>query len=289
MNLLEHALRYEMLGWFVLPIHPTEKKPLVKWADRKNNRPTPAEIKEFWQRWPKARIGIATGSLSGIDVVDLDGPSGFEKCVALCGELPNTLSQLTGRPEGGRHLFFKHEEHRLKNQACEGLDLRTDGGLVIVAPSTHPSGHCYRWDRIDPIDDGLEDLAEMPSALIEHFSKISRPTGMPLTKKCPLNLEPALPGERHQKFVRLVGQWINRGLDENTILLTARGWYESLPDKNNFTVDELEQQVFDMLLRYRRSNDDQPKHTVHKEDAGKLSGEVLDALGRGKMATPSFS
>jgi hypothetical protein len=137
MDLIEHALRYEQLGWYVLPVHPTEKRPLVKWAGRKNQRPTPMEIKGWWRKWPTCRIGIATGSLSGIDVVDLDGPDAFEKCISLCGGLPDTVSQITGRPEGGRHLFFKHDEHGLKNQACGGLDLRTDGGMVVVAPSAH--------------------------------------------------------------------------------------------------------------------------------------------------------
>ena len=101
MNLIEHALRYELLGWFVLPIHPTEKRPLVKWTDRKNNRPTPMEIKDWWQRWPTGPNWVATGSLSGIDVVDLDGPDAFEKCISLCGGLPDTVPAIT-RSTGGR-------------------------------------------------------------------------------------------------------------------------------------------------------------------------------------------
>ena len=240
------------------------------------------EIEGWWQRWSTARIGIATGFLSGIDVVDLDGPEAFEKCIALCGELPNTLSQLTGRPEGGRHLFFKHNGLKLKNHAGEGIDLRTDGGIVVIAPSSHPSGNCYRWDKINPIDDGLDDLAQMPASLVEYFSKFSKLTGRPLTKNIPLNLEPALPGERHQKLTRLVGRWINQGLDENIILLTARGWYENLPDKKNFPVDEFEQQVFDMLSRYREGTKEQSNRNIQNADAGILSDEILDALGCGE-------
>jgi hypothetical protein len=266
MNLLEDALRYEQLGWYVLPVHPTEKRPLVKWAGRKNQRPTPMEIKGWWQKWPTGRIGVATGSLSGIDVVDIDGPDAFEKCIALCGELPNTLSQLTGRPEGGRHLFFKHDEHGLKNQACGGLDLKTDGGLVIVAPSTHTSGRCYRWERINPIDDGLDELAEMPASLVEYFSKISRPAGS-LTHKYNLaTTEPALPGQRHERLTRLVGKWIHQGLDMQTIKHRARGWYEELQDKADFHVGELEKQVTDLLERYGNG------------EAGAPLGEITDQM-----------
>ncbi len=62
--IVKYALAYEKLGWWVLPIHPAEKRPLIKWAHRKDQRPIPDEIQEWFKEWPDARIGIATGSPS---------------------------------------------------------------------------------------------------------------------------------------------------------------------------------------------------------------------------------
>ena len=115
-TLVNFALEYEKLGWFVLPILPNKKQPCVKWAYRKNRRPTAEEIKTWFQKFPDTRIGIATGALSGVDVVDIDGPGAQERFNALYG-IPETITQTTGRLEGGIHLFFKHNGHGLKNVA----------------------------------------------------------------------------------------------------------------------------------------------------------------------------
>ena len=66
---LNCALGYEKLGFFVLPIHPTQKRSLISWADRKHQRPTPGEIQGWYKKYPDARVGIATGKLSAVDVI----------------------------------------------------------------------------------------------------------------------------------------------------------------------------------------------------------------------------
>ena len=61
--ILKHALKYEKLGWFVLPVHSVEKRPLIKWAHRKDRRPTPEEINGWYTKWENARVGIASRSV----------------------------------------------------------------------------------------------------------------------------------------------------------------------------------------------------------------------------------
>jgi hypothetical protein len=112
MSIVEDALNYERLGWFVLPIHPVEKRPLTKWAYRKNRPPTPDEIRIWFKDNPDARVGIATGAPSCVDVVDLDGPQAIERFSSLYG-IPETIRADTGRLEGGLHLFFRHNGHGL--------------------------------------------------------------------------------------------------------------------------------------------------------------------------------
>jgi hypothetical protein len=58
------------------------------------------QIKAWWHKWPDANIGIATGSVSGIVVVDVDGPEALARFYALAGKhepLPKTLTVKTAR------------------------------------------------------------------------------------------------------------------------------------------------------------------------------------------------
>src|SRR5687768_6331825 len=65
------------------------------------------QINTWWERWPNANIGIATGGASGIVVADLDGEEGLVSAKNLLGNdlLENTLTARTGN--GGAHLYFK--------------------------------------------------------------------------------------------------------------------------------------------------------------------------------------
>ena len=95
-----------------------------------------------------ANIGIATGSSSGIFVVDVDGRSGRASLEALRqkhGPLPKTVTVKTGR---GRHLYFRCDGAQVGNSAsrvAKGIDIRGDGGYVVGAGSVHAAGTLYRF------------------------------------------------------------------------------------------------------------------------------------------------
>jgi hypothetical protein len=61
------------------------------------------------------------------------------------GPLPVTVESITGG--GGRQLYFSAGDIALRSMVAvaKGIDLRADGGLVVVPPSLHPSGNLYRW------------------------------------------------------------------------------------------------------------------------------------------------
>jgi hypothetical protein len=101
----------------------------------------------WWRHWPDANVGIATGKKSGVWALDVDGEAGAATLAELQrqhGELPETMEQRSG--SGGRHLFFGHVPG-LTNAVkfAPGLDVRTDGGLIVAAPSVHQSGGRYEW------------------------------------------------------------------------------------------------------------------------------------------------
>jgi hypothetical protein len=253
MSLIEDALKYEKLGWFVLPIDPKKKQPIVKWAHRKNKRPSRDEIKDWFQQRPGARVGMATGAPSEIDVVDLDGPHAQERFEALYGT-PETIRADTGRVDGGVHLFFKYSGNGLRchtgKDENKGIDLKTDGGIVVLAPSPHKSGKNYQWVNINPIEDGLDDLLKMPSEVIEHFKKQNGGN----TERKPITLEPVENGTRNDTLTRLVGKWISQGLDRQTVFLTAMGWFYSLPDKTDFEPKEVERTVESVFRTHERNH-----------------------------------
>src|SRR5271168_1150948 len=64
------------LGWPVFPCHEDTKAPVRPKSQGGNGfkdaTRDPAEIAELWRRWPGGLIGVATGEVSGIDVLDID-------------------------------------------------------------------------------------------------------------------------------------------------------------------------------------------------------------------------
>ncbi len=127
-------------GFSVFPVPVREKRPRISWKQFQKRSPTPAEI----AAWSKSdgNAAIATGRISGIIVLDADGPEA-EAEVARCG-MPETPVAKTGK---GRHYYFKHPGFEVRNFAgrIEGCDLRGDGGYVVAPGSVHPSGAIYAW------------------------------------------------------------------------------------------------------------------------------------------------
>ena len=128
----------------------------------------PGIISMWWEEWvdeygithppmyPDSNIGVATGSTSGILVVDVDiKHDGLQTWTELqdMNGMVNTMTSITG--SGGNHYFFRlpegyHDNGLLKNTTGTigpGVDTRGDGGYIILPPSTHVSGDAYEWVR----------------------------------------------------------------------------------------------------------------------------------------------
>ncbi len=138
------------------------KRALVKWKSYENSLPPTHDVERWWVQWPEANIGVVTGASSRLVVVDVDGAHGMAG-LEQHGVLPATLTALSGRP-GGRHFYFQHPGGHVASRAgvLPGVDVRADGGLVVLPPSRHYSGASYRWD-----DSSLaHGLAALPSWLL---------------------------------------------------------------------------------------------------------------------------
>jgi hypothetical protein len=121
----------------------------------------PAQLARWWQRWPQANLGLATGIV--FDALDVDGPAGL----AVLRQLARTAGlrfpgPLVATGGGGWHAWFAPTG--LGNRPPRGLacvDWRGRGGAVLAPPSRHICGGTYRWLR------GLDQapLPEVPAAL----------------------------------------------------------------------------------------------------------------------------
>ena len=102
-----------------------------------------AQVREWWGRWPDAMIGVPTGAVSNLFVLDVDvDKGGVESLRALkeeYGPLPETTVIETG--SGGMHFYFAHVDgYRCGVDLAPGLDIRTTGGYIIAPPSRSTAG-----------------------------------------------------------------------------------------------------------------------------------------------------
>jgi putative DNA primase/helicase len=171
---LKAAIEYVEHGWPVFPCDPTSKRPMLKGEiDPNTGTEIPGtgglkkasldleSIRNWWRRWPHALIGVPTGARIGAFVVDFDAgvdPESGEVFEAeqlvssLCTEVGSRLPQTWAveTPRGGRHLYFRLPEGPPpKNRAglIPRVDIRGEGGYVIVPPSVRADGRVYRWLR----------------------------------------------------------------------------------------------------------------------------------------------
>jgi len=156
---LQQARSYVKRGWSVIPIQPKSKTPaLPSWKEFQDRLPTDAELVQ-WFEGPNANrnIAVVTGKVSSIVVLDFDGPEGMKTLQDL--KVRSTVMSSTGK---GKHLVFQRPEEGRGNsvRTLPGMDIRGDGGYVLVAPSIHPSGRRYAWVLDSTV------LPKLPEALL---------------------------------------------------------------------------------------------------------------------------
>lgn len=166
---IDYALNYALeWGWAVMPLHSIAADGVCTCGDAscKNAGKHPRtkhglkdatkdadQIKAWWQQWPEANIGIATGPISGIVVVDVDSDKGANHADLIIGSLGHTiLSTVRVKTGGGMHYYYKYPSVSVKNSNSKlgsFIDTRGDGGYVVAPPSLHASG--WRYDFIGKI------------------------------------------------------------------------------------------------------------------------------------------
>ena len=164
--MIAEALKLAQLGWSLIPLKPYSKEPLVPWKALQKRKLTEPEIAGLLEQYPDANIGVVTGTISRIFVLDADAPEVVKRWGT-----PETPIAETSR---GRHYYYQLPDSAVPSivGVADGVDIKAEGGYVVAPPSVHPSGRCYQWvippRGLDPF--GAEP-APPPAWLMELLSK----------------------------------------------------------------------------------------------------------------------
>ena len=227
-DLLSAACWYARNGFAVFPVHRVQngvcscnqsdcahpgKHPRTAHGFKDATK-DPAQIRRWWERWPDANIGIPTGPASSLLVIDIDprngGDGSWDNLVLKHGPPLPTAEQMTGG--GGRHVVFRDPGVAVPKEIAPGIDIKSAGGYIIVAPSVHPSGRQYDWDGLAG-KEALLSVAPVPDWLLSLFARArndARRSPLPDNDKWP-------EGQRNSRLASLAGSMRRGGASQQAI------------------------------------------------------------------------
>ena len=173
-DLTEAATRYARKGWPIFPLQPGRKEPLRGGRGFKDATCSIAAVVDWWTDNPAYNIGYAI--TADVVVMDVDPRNGGLESLAQLqteyGWLEPTLCAVSGRGDGGLHYYYQHPGvdlvGNLNSVGYPGIDLKKQGGYVVLPPSVHPdTGKPYRW-----VDD-TACIAPMPAWLVDVATRVT--------------------------------------------------------------------------------------------------------------------
>ena len=165
------AVAYARLGVPVFPLNPKSKRPLIRGGHGHKDATTDvAQIAALWTKHPRAMIGVPMGAASGIICIDADAKldrPGLKNLADFAAGRPlgATASELS--PSGGAHFFFVCDSAvpSSNDKVAPGIEVKTDGTYVAVAPSVRADGKAYAAHKGKELIRHGRNLAPMPDFL----------------------------------------------------------------------------------------------------------------------------
>lgn len=236
---IDAALSYSEQSpqWPIFPVHPVKKTPLIKTGrDHAEHASTDPDVIRGWlECWPWMSMAMPTGRASGAVVIDLDAKHGGEARLAeleddkVLGPLPR--SRMARTQSGGLHIYLAYPQRCVRvltgagadsplgRLLCgqEGVDVRADGGIIVLPPSRG-----YQW-----ISDDDDPLPEIPAIWLAAIQGAGDPP--PVTRRRPTTssddvidivsrIAPILDGNRNDRLFRIAVRLRRDGLPESEVL-----------------------------------------------------------------------
>ncbi len=232
---IDAALAAVRRGWAVFPVYPPLDEGRCVCGDPACEHPgkhpngllvphgvkdatvmTPV-VKHWFGQAPQSNIGVATGKISGVVVLDLDprhgGMESIRRLATEHGELPVTPTVRTG---GGWHYYFRCPSAGVKSVTiAPGVEIRGDGASAVLPPSVHASGKLYAWVPGRSPDD--VPLADLPAWVVDIITRLAaRANGQDTDS------ETIPEGQRNSTLTSLAGTMRRRGMTESEILASLQ-------------------------------------------------------------------
>jgi hypothetical protein len=276
-EILKAALKYADKGWAVFPVSK-DKNPLVKngFKDATTDKET---IKKWFSYYTGANIGIATGQVSGglividVDIDENEGKFGDESLEAWLDEndcyFPDTLTATTGR--GGKHYYFHSSvPFGCKVGAIENVDIRGDGGYVVVPPSIHKNGMYYKWDDEDEEIASVDHEPDVQFFLYESFKNtVSDKDKFEIPKE-------AGKGSRNDTLFKIAASFQSQGMDNESIFASVKA-YNLANCKPPLSDEEVNKIIKSVVNRYEKGT----KQVEVPKDLGKTKASTKRKLKKG--------
>lgn len=213
----------EYPNWSIFPVilsqgeAKVDKKPAIPWKEFMERRPTDAELHAWFDEPKYNAIGLATGKISGVVVVDLDTdqiPEGINLASPLVAK---TIS-------GGRHFYYQWDEEMRNDAKIEGLpvDFRGDGGFVVIPPSALGE-KSYSWENgtcpeflLEVLPQELKDLLKGRKGQSLPFVALPNDPGLTIPHKVAYGdgieefMSPTALGERNVRTAEYAGKILAR-------------------------------------------------------------------------------
>ena len=197
------AVDYRRDGWCPIPIKRGSKQTSLSQLAPYLNRPA---TQEELRSWAWSGVGIVTGPVSGVLVLDVDGSEGEDEL----RKHGHPVTPMVRTASGGLHLYFKHPEQHVRTgiRVAPGLDVKATGGYVVAPPTLGPNGQPYEW-IVSPEE---AELAELPGWLMDLLTRErSKGPALPVGECIPL-------GKRNDALASIAGTMRRRGMGEAEIL-----------------------------------------------------------------------
>jgi len=148
-----------------------------------------ATVGVWWDEWPRANVGIATGEQSHLLLLDGDPRHGsvesLQRLERNHGRLPETWEVRTGG--GGWHRYFRLPVGAPAigcaglGDAYPGLDVKGNGGYATAPPSLHLSGKRYAWAAAAGVMTPASEPVDAPAFLLDLLARSAAPVARPAT------------------------------------------------------------------------------------------------------------
>ena len=229
-HLIPCGSRNEIIPEYFRKRHPFEsdevlaakwaKTPRVKWETYQRRQPTQDEMREWLARYQ----GANWAAITGITFVVLDCDSTEAVEFVESGQVTRSpLKQKT--PRGGYHYFYQVNEGLNVRNMTGNLDVRGEGGYVMVSPS-----HKYDFKLANGFQ--INDTLDLPMLNMNDLNAIHEynQTGkvQPFTGGNKITTDPVAVGQRNDTLARLLGKWIREGWGYREVLIKAFDWNQTL-------------------------------------------------------------